>query len=65
MLNLLKVFEPNGVLFITWEIFHMFTILVIFFWIPFKLSFNIQAGSNLIEDNVLEFLKPSVYYFDS
>lgn len=41
ILNLLRVFEPNGVIFIIWEIFHMFTILVIFFWIPFKLSFNV------------------------
>lgn len=41
-LKCLPVLEPSSIIVILWEIFHVITILIIFFWLPFNLSFGIS-----------------------
>lgn len=54
-IKLIPVFEPTSKIVIFWEIFHIITILTIFFWMPFKFSFGIDQNETL-------FFLPNVYH---
>lgn len=43
------VIDPVSRFVVFWDVFHLFTIILIFFWLPYKISFETKYIINLFE----------------
>ena len=52
------VIDPVGTFMVFWDVFHLITIILVFFWLPYKISFNTKHILNSfgVESNVAEII---------